>query len=222
MSVQLETIRKLPLFSTCDASEIGGISTLFTERTVARNQVILLEGEQSDSLMFLTLGAAKVFRTSSEGKEQILDILRPGDPLNDVPIFDGGPNPYSVQAMSPVTLYQISKADLDATLLRCPAMAQTITKSLASQVRRLMALVEELSFKHVSSRIARILLEYMSDQLTPKQRLTQQEMAAMAGTVREVVGRALKSLEEIGAIKLDRHRIIIADAQALKDAAGEG
>jgi CRP-like cAMP-binding protein len=47
-------------------------------------------------------------------------------------------------------------------------------------------------------------------------RLTQQEMAAMAGTAREVVGRSLKELEEVGAIKLDRHRIVITDKEALQ------
>jgi CRP/FNR family transcriptional regulator len=83
-------------------------------------------------------------------------------------------------------------------------------------VRYLVSLVEDLSFKHVIGRIAKILLEYAVDGKETGQRLTQQDMAAMAGTVREVVGRSLKILEDEGTIRLDHHRIVITDKEALK------
>ena len=90
-------------------------------------------------------------------------------------------------------------------------------KALAEQVRRLVALVEDLSFRHDISREARILLEYMGDEASPRPRLTQQEMAGMAGTAREVVGRSLRALEEEGMIRLERHRIIIVNQEALRE-----
>jgi len=80
-----------------------------------------------------------------------------------------------------------------------------------------VSLVEDLSFRHVTGRVAKILLEHAGDGTGPRPRLTQQEMAAMAGTAREVVGRSLKALEEEGAIRFDRHRIVISDKQALRD-----
>jgi CRP/FNR family transcriptional regulator len=89
---------------------------------------------------------------------------------------------------------------------------------LAARVRHLVSLVEDLSFKRVIGRVAKILLEHAGDGISgPRPRLTQQEMAAMAGTAREVIGRSLKALEEEGAIRLDRQRIIITNKQALKE-----
>jgi CRP-like cAMP-binding protein len=97
-----------------------------------------------------------------------------------------------------------------------PQIALNVIKVLARRVRHLVALVEDLSFKHVIGRVVKILLEHIGGETGRGPRLTQQEMAAMAGTAREVVGRSLKALEEGGAIKLDRHRIIITDKEALQ------
>ena len=96
-------------------------------------------------------------------------------------------------------------------------MALNIIKVLAERLRQLVSLVEDLSFRHVIGRVARILLEQAGDGASPRPRLTQQEMAAMAGTVREVVGRSLKTLEEEGAIRLEHHRIVITDRRVLEE-----
>ena len=91
-----------------------------------------------------------------------------------------------------------------------------VIKVLAERARQLLSLIEDLSFRHVSGRVARILLEHAGGGADPGPRLTQQEMAAMAGTAREVVARSLKALEEDGIIRLDRHRIVITDKGALQ------
>jgi len=96
-------------------------------------------------------------------------------------------------------------------------VALNVIRVLAAQVRNLVSLVEDLSFRHVIGRVARILLDHAGDGTMPLPRLTQQEMAGMAGTAREVVGRSLKALEEEGAIRLDRHRIVITDKEALRE-----
>jgi len=179
--------------------------------------MVLLEGESAANLYFVASGVVKVFKTSAEGKEQILSIVRPGESFNDVPIFDGGPNPVSALAMGPVLLYGIKRNDMVTILRDHPQIALNVIKVLASRVRHLVSLVEDLSFKHVIGRVAKILLEHVGGEMGREPRLTQQEMAAMAGTAREVVGRSLKSLEEEGAIKFDRHRIIITDKEALKE-----
>ena len=71
-----------------------------------------------------------------------------------------------------------------------------------------------------TNRLAKIILEYAGNGAGPGQRLTQQDMAAIVGTVREVVGRSLKALETDGIIRMDRHRIVITDREALEDIAG--
>jgi len=217
MALDAEFLQSIPYFSGLSPAELDSIRKFIFEKTADRGDIILLEGEPSEALYFVASGVVKVFKTSAEGKEQILNIVRPGESFNDVSVFDGGPNPASAQAMGPVVLYGINKSDLEAILRDHPRVALNVNKVLASRVRDLVSLVEDLSFRHVTGRVAKILLEQAGNGKGPRPRLTQQEMAAMAGTVREVVGRALKALEEEGAIRLDRHRIIITDKEALRD-----
>lgn len=216
MAAQLEFLKSIQYFSGLGLAELESIKKLVFEKTADRAEMVLFEGESAENLFFVASGAMKVFKTSAEGKEQILSIVRPGESFNDVPIFDGGPNPASARAMGPVLLYGIRKKDMEAILRTHPQIALNVIKVLTKRVRHLVSLVEDLSFRHVISRVAKILLEHIGGEMGRGPRLTQQEMAAMAGTAREVVGRSLKALEEEGAIKLDRHRIIITDKEALQ------
>jgi len=216
MAVQLDFLKSILYFSDLGLAELASIKEFIFEKIVDRAEMVLLEGESAENLYFVASGVVKVFKTSVEGKEQILSIVRPGESFNDVPVFDGGPNPVSAQAMGPVLLYGITKNDMGVILRDHPQIALNIIKVLASRVRHLVSLVEDLSFKHVIGRVAKILVEHVGGEIGRGPRLTQQEMAAMAGTAREVVGRSLKELEETGAIKMDRHRIIIRDKEALQ------
>ena len=215
MAIQLEFLKSILYFSDLGLAELESIKEFIFEKIVDRAEMVLLEGESAENLYFVASGVVKVFKTSVEGKEQILSIVRPGESFNDVPIFDGGPNPVSAQAMGPVLLYGIKRNDMETIVKSHPQVALNIIKVLASRVRHLVSLVADLSFKHVIGRVAKILLEHVGGEMGHGPRLTQQEMAAMAGTAREVVGRSLKELEEAGAIKLDRHRIVIIDKEAL-------
>ncbi len=220
MTIKVEFLKSIPYFSGLSPAELESIRQLIFEKTTERGEIILLEGEPTEALFFVASGVVKVFKTSIEGKEQILSIVRPGESFNDVPIFDDGPNPVSAQAMGPVVLYGVRKGELKAILQAHQQVALNIIKVLVERVRQLVSLVEDLSFRHVIGRVAKILLEHAGDGINPRPRLTQQEMAAMAGTAREVVSRSLKALEEEGTIRLERHRIVITDKEALKDIMG--
>jgi len=220
MAVQLELIKSIPYFSGLSTAELDSVKGLIFERQAERGEFILLEGEPADALYIVVSGIVKVFKTSAEGKEQILQLIRPGDSFNDVPIFDGGANPASAQAMGPVVLYSIKKSDIHSILRNHPQVALNVAQVLSQKLRNLVSLVEDLSFKHVTARLAKILLEYAGDGSAPRQRLTQQEMAAIAGTAREIIGRSLKELEGEGVIRLDHHRIVITDKEALRRMAG--
>ena len=162
----------------------------------------------------------KIFRTSVDGKEQVLSIVRPRESFNDVAVFDSGPNLASAQAMGPALVFGIAQHNLHALLKEHPQIALNAANVLATQLRHLASLVVDLSFRPVVSRVAKILLEYAGNGAGPSQRLTQQNIAAIAGTVREVVGRSLKALETDGVIRMDRHRIVITDKGALEGIAG--
>jgi CRP-like cAMP-binding protein len=220
MGVDNSFLKSIPYFSGLTPEEIDSIRKLIFEKKVERGDIIVLEDDPPDALYFVGDGAVKMFRTSAEGKEQVLSIARPGDSFNDVPAFDGGPNLASAQAMGPVTLYGIPKRTLDVFLQDHPQVAVSVANVLAAQVRHLVSLVEDLSFQPVVGRVAKVLLEYAGDGTSPGQQLTQQDMAAMAGTAREVVSRSLKALQSEGVIKIDRHRIVVTDKEALRGIAG--
>ena len=220
MAVQVEFLKSIPYFFGLSLDDLDSIREFIFEKTAERGEMIVLEGEPGEALYFVASGMVKVFKTSAEGKEQILNLIRPDESFNDVPVFDGGPNPASAQAIGPVVLYGIRKSDLEVILRDHPQVALNVNKVLAGRVRHLVSLVEDLSFRHVTGRVAKILLEQAGDGTGSRPRLTQQEMAAMAGTAREMIGRSLKALEEEGAIRLDRHRIVITNKEALREMAG--
>lgn len=190
------------------------------ERMAGRGELIILDGEPAEALFFVVAGVVKIFKTSAEGKEQILNIVQPRESFNDAPVLDGLPNPISAQAMTPTMLYGLKRTDLLALMRQYPQVTTNLSLVMAQQVRQLVALVEDLSFKNVIGRVAKMLLEPPNGDGIGRPRLTQQEMAALAGTAREMVGRSLKSLENEGIIRFERHRIIIADKKALMQIAG--
>ncbi len=216
MSVKVEFLSSIPYFSSLDLAEVESIKQFVFERTAEKDEFILNEGEPAEALYFVLSGVVKVVKISEEGKEQILRIVRPGESFNDVPIFDGGPTLAIVQAMSPALLYGISRTNMKIVLREHPKVAPNAIKVLAERVRYFVSLVEDLSFKHVIGRVAKLLLEHAGDKTEPGPKLTQQEMAAMVGTVREMVSRSLRELEERGIIRIDRHRIVILNKEALK------
>jgi CRP/FNR family transcriptional regulator len=220
MPVLLEFIKGLPYFAGLDEAALGSIRKYIFERKAGRGETLAFEGEPSDILFFVSTGLVKAFKTSADGKEQIFRIVRPGESFNDVPVLSGGINLVSAEAMGPVVLNGIKKKDLEAIVRERPQVALNVIEVLSRRVQELVALVEDFSFRHVTSRVAKMLLEYADHKAGEGPRLTQQEMAAMIGTAREMVGRSLKNLESAGTIRMERNRIIIADQQALKDMAG--
>lgn len=217
MTSKLELLKASPYFSGLGSNELEAINRHVFKKSYDRGAMIALEGEMAEALYFVASGAVKVFKTSADGKEQTLAIIRPEETFNEVPVFDGDASPASAQAMTPVSLYGISRNDIENILRGYPSMAINVIKVMAGRLRHLVTLVEDLSFRQVVGRVAKILLENAADGASPGPRFTQRDMAAMAGTAREVVSRSLKTLEEKGIIKIDRHRIVIKDKEALKE-----
>jgi len=117
MTVEIEFLKSTPYFTALSTADLEAIKRHVFEKSADRGELLLLEEEPAEAVYFVVSGVLKAFKTSAEGKEQVLCLLRPGDSFNDVPIFDSGLNPASIIAMTPVTLYAISKTDIQ-TLLR--------------------------------------------------------------------------------------------------------
>lgn len=218
MPVESEALRQIPLFAALDSEDLAFVARVAVERSYERGDVILLEGDRAGALQYVRSGLVKIFKTSPEGKEQVLRLMGPGHTFNDVPAFDGGPNPASAAALEPSVVYALSSAELRRLMLERPAVAAAAVRGLAGALRHLVELVEGLSFRHVTSRVAKILLDQETAVARgePPHRLTQQEMAAMAGTAREMVGRALKELEAAGAIEMRRGHVVVLSRDRLQ------
>jgi CRP/FNR family transcriptional regulator len=158
MAVELESLKLINYFAGLDTSEFVSIQKYITEQSVNKGEIFLFEGEWSDYLYFLMAGLVKVYKTSTNGKEQILHIAPPGESLNDVSTFDGGTNQASMLAMTPVQLYAVRKEDLKSIMAEHPRIYINILKALAYRIRRDSNLVEELSSTQVMGRLAKLLM----------------------------------------------------------------
>jgi CRP-like cAMP-binding protein len=220
MSTRIEYIQMMPHFVGLSSSEYDSIRQYFFEKKVSRGEILIFEGDSADTLFFVVEGVVKVFKTSTEGKEQIFQIIRPGESFNDVPVFTGESNLASAEAMSNVIICAIKKNEMEKIIREYPKVATNVIRILSERVAQLVSLVEDLSFRNVTGRVAKVLLEYAGAESDAKPRLTQQEMAAMIGTAREMVGRSLKTLEEEGTIRMEHNRVVITNQETLMALAG--
>ena len=217
MPIDIEELKRVDYFAGCTGEEYNWLKDFMTQETVEKGGIFLFEGEWSDFVYFLISGVVKVYKTSADGKEQILHLVHEGESLNDVSTFDGGPNAASMLAMNPSVFYKMKKSDLKAILRNHPRIVMNVLRALASRVRRDSSLVGDLSFTQVTGRLAKVLLKLASEEAEFWPRLTQQDMAAMIGTTREVVNRSLRVMEEKGAIRLERHGVTVTNPVILEE-----
>ncbi|MFL7814265.1 MAG: Crp/Fnr family transcriptional regulator [Anaerolineales bacterium] len=182
-------------------------------------EIIFLEGQPCQGLYILDTGRVKIFKYSPAGREMIINVLDEGDTFNEVPVFDRADNPVNVAAVLDTRVWLIEAEALRGVIAQHAQAAQQIIINLSQNLRMLVGKVAELSFYPVTVRLARLLRELPPGQLagSGSERITQDDLASRVGTVREVVARSLKELENCGAIEVERGRIRILDEAKLID-----
>lgn len=217
MSVKPELLKTACYFTKLDWASLQGVSRLIFTKQVAAGEVILWEGEVDDAIYFVISGQVKLFATSAEGREFIVRIVYGGDSINDDSAFDAEPSTLTAVSLSTVVLYGLRKPDLAKVLRDYPLVSLNFAEVLAARQRYLIQLATELVFKNVTARLARLLLEREKQALSRAEngRITQQEMAAMIGTVREIVSRSLRELEAMEAITMKHNQISITNRDRL-------
>ena len=205
------------IFSGLDDGVLQKIAGLMTVREARKHEIIWLEQEPAGQIYFMESGLVKLFKTSVSGKEQILRLVHPADCFGHAGAFNGGSHPESAQAVVPSILYGITRDNMEGLLAEHSQLSRNLIKLLATEMHHYMTLVEDLSLRCVSGRLARMLLMNSHKGVVDASLiLTRSDMAAMTGTVREVIGKSLKSLEDQGVIRYDRRQIVIRDREALK------
>src|SRR5215469_1372265 len=123
MPIELSALRQIPEFSVLADSELAPVRQVTRERHIHRGELLLLEGEPGEWLYYLQSGRVKVFNTSADGKVQVLRIFQAGETFNEVPIFDGGPNPASALVLEAGTAYVLHRDDIQRLLSEHPPIA---------------------------------------------------------------------------------------------------
>jgi len=204
----------LPYFRSLSHDELAHLASTLIERAFDKDEIVFLEGEPCDGLYLVREGNIKIYKLSSEGREQILSYVRRGGSFNEVAVFDGGPNPANAAAIEPSKLWIMPNQALFEAIQKHPAVAMAVVRNLGIRLRHLVNLVEDLSLRQVNARLARLLLE--SAKGNEPQSLTQQEMASRLGTVREMIGRSLRQLEVRGLIRVEHGKIVILNRDGLE------
>ncbi len=205
-----------PFFSDLAEDDVRVLASAMVQRAYPAGQIVLVEGAASSVLYVVKAGRLKLFKTSSKGREQVLRLLRAGEMFNEVAVVDEGPNPASAQVIEDSTLFLLRRRDLLRFMVERPGIALAFTRNFAHRLREALDLVEDLAFRDVTSRVAKILLDGQTGAAARAPWLTQELLAAMAGSRREVVGRALKALSQDGAIRLERGRVHVQDRVLLE------
>jgi CRP/FNR family transcriptional regulator len=185
-------------------------------REYDRGEVFFWEDDPCDGLYVVLQGSAKIYRISPQGRQYIVRILQEGDTFAEVPAFDGGANPVNVEALETCSVWVIDGGTLRGLVASHPQFAQKVLENFGRMLRGMVRQVSEMAFYQVTHRLARLISELPPEEAGAASHMTQEQMAARLGTVREVVARSLKELERSGAIEVENRRIRIVNSNALQ------
>jgi CRP/FNR family transcriptional regulator len=218
-----QTLAKVSIFSGLTESELAFLAQRAVPRHFSAGETVFGEGQPCAGLYVVESGHIRIFKSSAGGREQVLSIDGPGSSVAELPVFDGGNYPASVTALEDATLLFVSKRDFQSLCLAHPQVALKVLRVVGARLRRLVGIIEELSFTTVRHRLAAFLLRLARSEgkraaggLEITLPLSNQELASQIGTVRELVSRNLSRLQSEGMLKIEGRTVTILDPKALE------
>jgi CRP-like cAMP-binding protein len=211
--------KAIPYFADAVHSDIVQIEEAAHHHTYQAGATIFNEGEACAGFQVVVDGLVRIFRMNPEGRLHTLSLLRPLSTFNEVAAVDGGPNPFNAVAVTSVETIAISHDRLMKLLATQPALLSTYVQALAHLNREYIERLEDMTFRSIPSRLAKLFLyeATYADQIaeTPTH-LTQEEIAAILGTTREVVGRALRGLLNAGLLEKRGRYVYVVNRRGLE------
>ncbi|MFP5209239.1 MAG: Crp/Fnr family transcriptional regulator [Acidobacteriota bacterium] len=215
-------LQKTALLSSLSPSELHLLAARTVRKLFSTGELLFSEGEPCNGLHIVSRGKVRIFKTSMSGREQVLAVEGPGGSVAELPVFDGGPYPASVIALEDTEIAYISRRDFQAFCMEHPEVALKVLAVVGARLRRLVGIIEELSFTTIRQRLASTLLKLAQTEgkKTPRGvefRLpaSHQEMANQLGTVRELISRNLMRLQAEGLLEVDARQVIVKDMNGL-------
>jgi CRP/FNR family cyclic AMP-dependent transcriptional regulator len=224
MKENAETVlRKTPLFASLTENEIHALAGRVSRRRLQRGELLFAEGDSCTGLYLVASGKIRIFKLSLAGREQVLAIEGPGSSFAELPVFDGGNYPAAASASEDSELVFISRKDFQNFCREHPDVALKVIAVVGSRLRRLVGIIEELSFTTVRQRLIALILQLAEADGAPSKdgiqlELTKshQDFAAELGTVRELISRNLSRLQAEGFLEVEGRKLVVKDLAGLK------
>jgi CRP/FNR family transcriptional regulator len=217
------TLEQVPIFSGLTNAELSFLAQRTVTRQYSPGEMVFGEGQSCSGLYVVERGNIRIFKSSASGREQVLSIDGPGSSVAELPVFDGGNYPASATAVEAAVLLFISKQDFQALCLAHPQVALKVLAVVGARLRRLVGIIEELSFTTVRHRLASLLLRLAQREGEPTAGgvkivlpASHQELASQIGTVRELVSRNLSRFQAEGLLKIEGRSLVIPDLKSLE------
>ncbi|MBV9264946.1 MAG: Crp/Fnr family transcriptional regulator [Acidobacteriaceae bacterium] len=217
------TLRSNALFAPLSDSELRAVAARAVLKGFTAGELLFSEGEACTGLHVIVSGKVRIFKSSRTGREQVLAIEGPGASIAELPVFDGGTFPASASTVESSEIIFLSRKDFQAACLENPELALKVLQVVGRRLRRLVGIIEELSFTTLRQRLISWLLREAKSRgqrsgagLVLDLGVTHQEIASQIGTVRELVSRNMARLQAQGLIQANGAEITIPNTSALE------
>lgn len=212
-----------PLFADMDSEESKALFESMVPVELTRGDVLFREGEPGDRLYVIAQGKIKLGRRSSDGRENLLSILGPGEMFGELSLFDPGPRTATASSVSDALVYELRHQALVQWIAAHPNVATTLLGALARRLRRTNETLADLVFSDVPGRVAKALLDLSArfgepndDGIRVAHDLTQEELAQLVGASRETVNKALADFATRGWVRREGRAVVLLDIDRLE------
>ena len=221
--VDATTLRRVPLFSDFEDTELEQIAGTVANRRFGKHQFIVREAEPGDTFYIIVSGSVSVSRIAPDGRETILSILKEGDFFGEMSMFDSSLRSASIKTLTDVEVGQINQADFLSLLDRNPKIGRLLVIELSERLRAANALIAATTSQDIRARLASLLLnlaenfgETATNGVRISLRLTNQEMANMIGTTRETVNRTLNRFWDDQLVDMRTSHVVVVNQEKLR------
>jgi len=221
--MMLEPLKQCPLFAGLKEEDLKKIKAVASLKRVGKKQIIFSDGEEARGFYVILSGKVKLYKMSPEGKEQILHVVSPPEAFAEAALFLEGNYPASAETLTDSQLLFFPKRDFIQLIERNPQLSINMIVSLSHFLRKFASLIEELSLKEVSSRVAKYLIDLSlksaKEGRDPREvdlDLSKSQLASKLGTISETLSRSLAKMKAKKIIGVKKNRILILNREALE------
>lgn len=218
----VELLGRVPLFAELSEQELEQVVSVAIPRSFPKGVRVFHEGDDSDACYVVRSGDLRVTREHSDGRAIALATLGSGDFFGELAMLDGGSRSASVETLSDVELLALPAIDMRRVIAAHGEIAAKLIVALTRRLRETNERVARQSFQTVPSRVAGVLAQLIAEEAIPEDRdgitvrMTQADLAQLAGTSRESVSRFLATLERAGVVLVGRGRVTILEPRRLR------